>query len=113
LTLAGARPRDWDPELVRLTLQIRDGGAFEVGGLLFAHAHALDTGDIAGARTSLEAAQQRVEQLPPATRASVHLSAAIFHALYDRDAVRARAAFQRASPRRDLLSTPHQRLLAL
>lgn len=113
LTMAGARPRDWDADLVRRTAEIRDGGAFEVGGLQFAHAYALDTGDVPAARGYLEAALDRVDQLPPATRASVYLSAAVFYALYDRDAARARAALERATPRGDLLNTPHQRLLAL
>ncbi|HEX6132989.1 MAG TPA: hypothetical protein VFZ24_03335 [Longimicrobiales bacterium] len=113
LTMGGARPREWDAALVRRSTEIRDGGAFEVGGLLFAHAYGLDTGDVDSARTYLEAALLRVDQLPPATRASVHLAAAVFFALYDRNAQRARAALERAAPRGDLLHTPHQRLLAL
>jgi hypothetical protein len=111
-TLGGARPREWDPALVALAAGIRDGGAFEVGGLQFAHLHALDSGDIEAARAYLEEALARMHQLPAAARNPVQLGAAVFFALYDRDAARARQCLDAAGPGGGLLSTPHQRLLA-
>jgi hypothetical protein len=112
LTLGGTRPRDWDPALVRSAAGIRDGGAFEVSGLQFAYLHALDTGDIEVARSYLEEALARVHQLPAVSRGPVQLGAAVFFALYDRDAVRARTCLDEAGPGDGFLATPHQRLLA-
>jgi hypothetical protein len=111
LSLGGMRPRDWDAALVQRSAAIRDGGAFEVGGLQFAYAHALDSGDIAAARTHLHAVLERVRQLPAAGRASVHLSAATFCALFDGDAAQARAHLARAGIH-GALSARHQRRLA-
>jgi hypothetical protein len=112
LTLGGTRPRDWDPSLVARAAGIRDGGAFEVSGLQFAHLYALDSGDIAAARSYLEDVLARLHQLPTAARAPVQLGAAVFFALYDRDAVRARTCLEAAGPGDGLLATPHQRTLA-
>jgi hypothetical protein len=111
LTLGGTRPREWNTALVRRGAEIRDGGAFEVGGLQFAYAHALDSGDIDSARTHLHAVLRRVRQLPPAGRAAVHLAAATFFALCDDDAAQAREYLALAG-RQSTLSAPHQRRLA-
>lgn len=112
LALGGARPREWDVELVRSASAIRDGGAFEVSGLQFAHLHALDTGDIESARSSLEEMLSRVHQLPPVSRGPLQLGAAVFFALYDGDAGRARSLYEAAGSSAGLLRSPHQRLLA-
>jgi hypothetical protein len=111
LTVAGTRPSEWDSELVALGAGIRDGGPFEVGGRQFAYAHALDRGDIDAARQHLNAALERIDQLPAASRSSLLLAAATFAALYDADAARARGYLE-AAAREDLLAAPHQRLLA-
>ena len=111
-SLGGTRPRDWDTELVRSAAAIRDGGAFEVSGLAFAHLHALDRGDVDAARGYLEATLARVHQLPAASRGPLQLGAAVFFALYDRDVARARASLDAAGTRTGLLGAPHQRLLA-
>lgn len=110
MSMAGSRPRDWDATLVAASAAIADGGPFEVGGRQFAYAHALDRGDVAAARTHLEAALDRIQQLPPASRASLLYAAATFYALYDGDAERGRGLLQQA--RSGLLAAPHQRLLA-
>lgn len=112
VALGGARPREWDATLVRRAADIRDGGAFEVSALQFAHLHALDTGDIDAARSYLEATLERLDQLPAASRGPVQLGAAVFYALYERDPVRARALFDAAGSRAGLMRSPHQRLLA-
>lgn len=112
VALGGARPRDWDSELVRRAAGIRDGGAFEVSALQFAHLHALDSGDIDRARSYLEETLARVHQLPAASRGPLQLGAAVFFALYDEDAVRARSLYEAAGSGEGLLRTPHQRLLA-
>ena len=111
-SLSGTRPREWDADLVRCAAAIRDGGAFEVSGLAFAHLHALDSGDIAAARSYLEDTLARVHQLPAASRGPLQLGAAVFFALYDRDVTRARASLDAAGTRTGLLGAPHQRLLA-
>ena len=112
LALGGTRPRDWDVELVRSASAIRDGGAFEVSGLHFAHLHALDRGDIDRARSCLEEMLTRVHQLPAVGRGPLLLGAAVFFALYDGDAVRARSLYEAAGSGAGLLRSPHQRLLA-
>lgn len=111
LTLGGTRPRDWNAALVRRSAEIRDGGAFEVGGLQFAYAHALDKGDVAAARTHLHAALRRTARLPAASRAAVQLTAATYYALFEDDAAQARS-FLNLAGRGGQLSAPHQRRLA-
>jgi hypothetical protein len=112
LSLGGTRPRDWDRALVDRGAAIRDGGPFEVNGRQFAYAHALDRGDVEAARTHLEAAMQRLHQLPAAARGSLLLTAATFVALYDGDAARARGLLDAAGSAQGLLSSPHRRPLA-
>jgi hypothetical protein len=111
LTLDGTRPRDWDPRLVQSGAAIRDDGPFEVSGRQFAYAHALDRGDIDGAREHVEAALAGIRRLPAGSRPALLLSAATFFALYDGDADRARDLL-RAAGGEQLISSPHQRLLA-
>jgi hypothetical protein len=111
MSMAGTRPRDWDPALVERCAGIADGGPFEAGGRQLAYAHALDRGDIAAARSHLEAALGTIAQFPAPARASLLLAAATFHALYDGDAERARSFLQQARGRQ-MLATPHQRRLA-
>ncbi|HSJ26142.1 MAG TPA: hypothetical protein VK929_15800 [Longimicrobiales bacterium] len=110
LSMAGTRPRDWEPALVARGAGIRDHGAFEVLGRQFAWAHALDSGDIPTARRHLQEALARVEQLPAGARASLYLAGATFFALYDGDAARGRDLLDRAG--HGLLPAPHQRQLA-
>jgi hypothetical protein len=110
MSMAGTRPRDWDRSLVEYGVGIRDGGPFEVGGLQLAFAHALDSGDIGGARRNLEAALHRIGQLPRSAQSSLLLAAATFFALYDGNANRARDLLSHA--RDGVLAAPHRRRLA-
>lgn len=110
MSMAGTRPREWDAALVARSAGIRDGGPFEVGGRQFAFAHALDRGEVDIARDHLEAALHRIGQLPASARSSLLLAAATFFALYDADAVRARALL--AEARAGTLAAPHRRRLA-
>lgn len=112
LMLGGTRPRDWRAELVRSAVSIRDDGPFEASALQFAHIHALDTGDIEAARSYLEETLVRVERLPAAARAALHRAAAVFFALYDGDAARARGCLEASGPGTSLMEAPHERLLA-
>jgi hypothetical protein len=110
LSMSGARPRDWDASLVERGAGIRDGGPFEVIGRQYAFAYALDNGDVDAARTHLEDALVRIEQLPAGARASLFLAGATFYALHDGDAMRARELLAQA--RTGLLPAPHQRYVA-
>ena len=111
LSLGGTRPRDWDPVLVARCSNIRDGGAFQATGQIFAYTHAADLGELARARPHLEAALAMLSELPAATRSSLLMHAATFYALFDGDIVRA-AHYYRQGVRYALLNAPHQRVLA-
>jgi hypothetical protein len=111
LSLGGTRPRDWDPILVARCSNIRDGGAFQAAGQIFAYTHAADLGELPRARPHLEDALALVNELPAATRSSLLMHAATFYALFDGDISRA-AHYYRLGMRSALLNAPHQRVLA-
>ncbi|CAN5662060.1 M50 family metallopeptidase [soil metagenome] len=110
LSVGGTRPRERDAALVERGAAIRDGGPFEVGGRQFAFAHALDSGDVGAARDHLEAALERIHQLPGGARSSLLLAAATFFALYDGDAERARRLMGEGGG--GITAAPHRRQLA-
>ncbi len=110
LSMAGRRPRGWDPALVALALGAADGTSFDVVGRQLAYAHALDRDEPAEARRQLEAALALEEVLPPVVRPGLLLMGAYFAAAHDGDAARARALFARAGT--GLMVPPYVRLLA-
>lgn len=109
-TLAGRRPREWDPDLVAQALAPADGTQFDVIARQLASVYALDRGEPGEARRHLAGALGLEETLPPLARPGLLVQAAYFAAVVDGDAVRARALFSRAGSR--LTGAPHQRLLA-
>ncbi|HEX2188091.1 MAG TPA: hypothetical protein VHG51_04300 [Longimicrobiaceae bacterium] len=110
LSMAGRRPREWDPALVAQAASLADGTPFDAVGRQLAHAGALDLGEVEEARRQLEAALELEEVLPPVARPGLLLQAAWFAAVHDGDAARARALFGRAGA--GLMVPPHSRLLA-
>lgn len=89
-TVAGVRPRDWDPDLVRRSVGEADDSLFHVTGLQLAFAHAQDRGAWDEARTWMHALVEAEEVMPPMLRPALRLSAAYFVAVHERDAARAR-----------------------
>lgn len=88
-TLGGARPRDWDPELVRRAVGAADGTPFHVMGLQFAFSHAQDRGALDEAGAHVEALLEAQDGLPPLLRPALRLSAVYFVARHVGDAGRA------------------------
>ncbi|HEX5726819.1 MAG TPA: M50 family metallopeptidase [Longimicrobiaceae bacterium] len=110
LSLSGQRPRDWDAGLVSQALAAPDASPFHVVALQHAYAHALDSGDLAGARRHLEGALARIGTIAELARPGLLLEGAWFVAVHEHDAARARVFLDGAGP--GLLVDAHQRLLA-
>jgi hypothetical protein len=85
-TIAGKRPRDWT---VSLTACVEAAAKDDGWATLFAYSRAVDEGVFTTARQMLERALTSQDL---GVRTDVALQAAMFHALVDRDAARARAA---------------------
>jgi hypothetical protein len=109
-SMAGQRPRDWEPDLVALALRLEPGTPYATAGRMLAHSHALDRGDIPGARGHLQAALARCDTLPDMTLPALLLQATYFEAVHDRDAVSARRHLTSAGP--GVLVAPHARPLS-
>ena len=90
LSMGGARPREWSPELVARASAGEPDTIFGVAGRLYAHMYEVDHGRVEAARAQLQAVLAAVEVLPKQSRAGLMLQAALFAARADRDAVRAR-----------------------
>lgn len=94
-SVAGIRPRDWDPELVRRAAGT--GGSHNAHPIatLLAYRHALDQGDVAGAGRHLQDALRSRHAAAPLYRPGLSLEAAWYEAVYRRDAAAARAWYAR------------------
>jgi hypothetical protein len=90
LSMGGARPRDWNRELVAQGAAGEPDTLFGVAGRMYGHAHELDAGRLDAARAHLDAALAAAEILPKQARPGLMLQAALFAARVDRDAARAR-----------------------
>jgi hypothetical protein len=89
-SMAGKRPRDWDPELIDRSLRIPAQSARGPLARLLAHSSALDRGDVERARSYLAEAMEHYREVTPMARPALQLAAATFAALHDRDAAAAR-----------------------
>jgi hypothetical protein len=110
LTMGGARPRDWSPELVARASAGEPDTLYGVMGRICAYGHELDSGRADAARAHMEAALAAAEILPKQARPGLLLQAARFAARVDRDAARARGFLMRAEG--GLMLPPHSRPLA-
>lgn len=97
-SLAGTRPRDWDPAILNRAMALPPTSAKAPLAGLLAHMNAVDRGDLDAARRHLESMLSGLEQLAVMWRSSVLLQAAQFAALYDRDAIAARKYLDQAGP---------------
>ena len=97
-SLAGTRPRDWDPAILAQAMELPRSSTTAPLAALLAHMNALDRGDLEAARRQLDRTLASVEQLAAMWRSSVLLHAAQFAALYERDAVTARRYLDQAGP---------------
>lgn len=95
-SMAGKRPRDWDPSLVAQTLKVPADSPRGPLARLLAHTHALDRGDIEPARHHLVDALAHREHVMKMARPAILLAAAEFAALHDHDAASARRWFDEA-----------------
>jgi len=97
LSMGGARPRDWSPELVARASAGEPDTLFGVAGRIYAYSHEVDAGRVEAARAHIEAAVAAAEVLPRQARPGLMLQAALFAARVERDAARARAFLERAA----------------
>jgi hypothetical protein len=109
-SVAGVRPRDWDPELVRRGLSLEPQTARGAVARLFAHLHALDRGEIDDARRHLADVLAYREHVAAVGRPVLLLQAAEFMALHDGDAAAARSWLDQAGD--GALIGTHTRLFA-
>lgn len=110
LSMGGARPRDWSPELVARASAGEPDTLFGVVGRIYAFAHEMDAGRADAARAHMEAAVAAAEILPKQARPGLMLQAALFAARVDRDAARARGFMERAAG--GVMEQAHSRPLA-
>jgi hypothetical protein len=96
LSMGGARPREWSPELVARGAAGEPDTIFGVAGRLYAHMYEVDHGRVEAARAQLQAVLAAIEILPKQSRAGLMLQAALFAARADRDAVRARELLEQS-----------------
>lgn len=96
MSMAGRRPRDWDPTLIAAALEPQDGSVTEVTAWMLAQSLAADRGDIIQARAWLERIVGRLDALPSSFRTGTHLYASMQLALWG-DAAAAREQIALAS----------------
>ena len=95
LSMGGARPRDWGPELVARASAGEADTLFGVAGRMYAAVHEKDSGRMDAARAHLDVALASAEVLPVQARPGLMLQAAFFAARVDGDAARARGFLER------------------
>ncbi len=110
LSMGGARPRDWSPELVARASAGEPDTIFGVAGRLYAYSHELDRGRVDAARAQLAAAMAASDLLPKQALPSMMLQAAHFAARADGDAARARELLERGAG--GVMVPPHLRPMA-
>jgi hypothetical protein len=110
-SMAGVRPREFDPTLVSRSIGVEDGSRSAVTGRMITASHDLDAGRIEQARGHLTRVLDQLDALPPGARGGFVLEAAFVAAFHDNDPSRARALLD--SARDDLLTVRAQRPLAV
>jgi hypothetical protein len=90
-SLGGTRPRDWQPELLKVATSLPDGSASDATAALLAYRWALDRGDVERAGEFLDRALAGRQKLPAISRPALFLEAAYFTARHSGDAIAARA----------------------
>lgn len=97
-SLAGIRPADYDPELVRRALALNDGSLFDRYARFTIYFHAADRAEWGRAQELLDAVVAGEENLPAYLRAAVRCEYAWLLATGAGDAVTARAWLDSAGP---------------
>ena len=96
-SLAGTRPRDYDPaQLARLVADPGEDARGAISAWLIAYAHALDQGRVDEAGAWIDRIAPRVDEYPDAFRQGLAVELALFEALYRRRPDEARAWLARA-----------------
>ena len=96
-SLAGTRPREWDPaQVAHVVADPGEEARGAIGAWLMAYAHALDQGRVDEAGEWLDRIAPRVDEYPDAFRQGLAVELAIFEALYRRRLDPARAWLARA-----------------
>ena len=96
MLLAGKLPREWNIALLQKATAMPDGTLDDVMGCSFAYYHALDTGDIVGAKQFLERQLAQLNELPSIVRPNFALEAAYFEARYHNNPVAAHRWLEQA-----------------
>jgi hypothetical protein len=109
-SMAGQRPRDWDPTVVALALRLAPDTSHGAAARMLAHSHALDRQDIPRAREYLHAALAHHDALPSMSLPALLLQAAYFEAVHEQNPVSARRYLTSAGP--GVLVSPHEQPLA-
>lgn len=94
----GTRPRDWDPELLRVACAACDDGSGDgLRSALIGYENAMDTGKYDEAGRFLDLALAGINSYPPMAKAGVALDAAFFHAMVRADTASARAWLEKSN----------------
>jgi hypothetical protein len=109
-SMAGARPRDWSPDLIALALQLPADSAYGAAARMMAHGQALDRGDFEEARRFLQTAVEHRTRLPAISQPALAVQAAYFEAVHGGNAGLARLWLKEAQA--DAVVSPHARPLA-
>lgn len=110
LSLTGARPREWDADLVLRAARTGEDPLLTLAGQHLAWAWHLDHGRLGDAKAALERVLEGADRLPAEISSSMLLDAAWFRAWHDHDPAGARDLLGMATS--TLLTSPHEQPLA-
>lgn len=110
MSLTGARPREWDADLVLRAARSGDDPLLTLAGQHLVWAWHLDHGRLDDAKVALGRVLEGVDRLPAEISSSMLLDAAWFRAWHDHDPAGARDLLGRATS--TLLTSPHEMPLA-
>jgi hypothetical protein len=82
--VAGLRPRDWGPALIREVVSLPDGSYDDAWGHYLAYLHAVDRGDLEEAEAHVRAMLAMTDTVPEAFRPVIEIEAAYFGSAYGR-----------------------------
>lgn len=98
LSQEGCRPRDWDEEVLRRLLQLRDGSPLDAMAALLNYYRALDRRDLELAGRMLQEGLTSLKMGQHAQTAVMCLEGAYFEGFHQRNSVRARQLLELAPP---------------